>query len=1057
MLVGVGLVPITATPAEAAPCDPPVVNPVACENTKPGNPKSEWDVSGPGSTSIQGFTTDISVNVGATVQFKIDTPARSYRLDIYRMGYYGGSGARKIATVTPSATLPQNQPDCLVAPTTGLVDCGNWAVSASWAVPTTAVSGIYFAKLVRTDGTTGSSHVMFVVRNDASTSDILFQTSDTTWQAYNQYGGNSLYVGSPVGRAYKVSYNRPFTTRGTGAEDWVFNAEYPMVRFLEASGYDVSYSTGVDSDRRGALIRNHKTFLSVGHDEYWSGNQRANVEAARDAGVNLAFFSGNESFWKTRYEPSIDGSGTANRTLVTYKETHADAVIDPADPPTWTGTWRDPRFSPPADGNRPENNMTGTIFKVNSGTVNLQVPAADGKMRLWRNTSVATQAAGGVATLGSATVGYEWDEDADNGARPVGLIDLSTTVANNVQVLLDYGSTYGSGNATHHLTLYRAPSGALVFGAGTVQWSWGLDSNHDRGSGAASTPMKQATVNLLADMGAQPATLQTGLVAATASTDTVGPTVTVSSPASGSTVQAGTAVAVSGTATDSGGGVVGGVEVSTDGGTNWHPATGRGSWSYSWTPTTIGAASIKVRASDDGATLGAVATVPVNVVGRTCPCSIWAAGAGPSGNPDPDTVGTELGTRFRSDVSGTVTAIRFYKQTGNTGTHLGHLWTASGTLLATVTFSGESASGWQQAALSSPVPITAGATYVVSYYAPVGRYSATTGHFAGPTDAPPLHAPADSAGAPNGVYGYFGAGGGFPTLGWQSANYWVDVVLSTDSSGGGDTTPPTVTSRSPAAGATGVSTATTVTATVSEPIQSGSAVVGLTTGGTAVSGSTSYNAANQTVTFTPAAALAAGTTYTAAVSGARDTAGNQMAPTNWTFTTAAGAPPPPTCPCTIWAATAAPSGGPDTDTGSVEIGTKFRSDVAGQITGVRFYKQTGNSGTHVGRLWTATGTLLGSVTFTGETATGWQQANFATPIPITAGTTYVVTYYAPVGRYSADAGYFSTSGVDRPPLHALGDGVDGPNGVYRYGTGGVLPTNTYQSTNYWVDAVLQTS
>ena len=160
--------------------------------------------------------------------------------------------------------------------------------------------------------------------------DLLFQTSDTTWQAYNSYGGNSLYTGSPAGRAYKVSYNRPFNTRSVdNGQDWVFNAEYPMVRWLEANGYDVSYITGVDSDRRGALIRNHRVFLSVGHDEYWSGAQRANVEAARDAGVHLAFFSGNEVFWKTRWENSIDGSDTPYRTLVTYKETHANAKIDP--------------------------------------------------------------------------------------------------------------------------------------------------------------------------------------------------------------------------------------------------------------------------------------------------------------------------------------------------------------------------------------------------------------------------------------------------------------------------------------------------------------------------------------------------------------------------------------------------------------------------------------------------------------------------------------------------------------------------------------------------------
>ena len=234
-------------------------------------------------------------------------------------------------------------------------------MSGSWAVPADAVSGIYFAKVVRTD-TGGASHIVFIVRDDASTSDLLFQTSDTTWQAYNNYGGNSLYTGSPAGRAYKVSYNRPFNTRIVdGGQDWVFNAEYPMVRWLEANGYDVSYFSGVDTDRlRQACLLNHKMFLSVGHDEYWSGAQRANVEAARNAGVNLAFFSGNEVFWKTRWENSIDGSGTPYRTLVSYKETHANAKIDPI--AAWTGTWRDPRFSPPADGGRPENALTGTIF-----------------------------------------------------------------------------------------------------------------------------------------------------------------------------------------------------------------------------------------------------------------------------------------------------------------------------------------------------------------------------------------------------------------------------------------------------------------------------------------------------------------------------------------------------------------------------------------------------------------------------------------------------------------------------------------------------------------------
>ena len=134
-------------------------------------------------------------------------------MDIYRLGYYGGSGARLVAgNVLPTASLPQNQPNPITNSATGLIDCGNWAESASWAVPADATSGVYIAKLIRAD-TGGASHIIFIVRDDAGSSDLLFQTSDTTWQAYNSYGGNSLYVGSPAGRAYKVSYNRPDISR----------------------------------------------------------------------------------------------------------------------------------------------------------------------------------------------------------------------------------------------------------------------------------------------------------------------------------------------------------------------------------------------------------------------------------------------------------------------------------------------------------------------------------------------------------------------------------------------------------------------------------------------------------------------------------------------------------------------------------------------------------------------------------------------------------------------------------------------------------------------------
>ena len=310
-------------------------------------------------------------------------------------------------------------------------------------------------------------------------SDLLFQTSDTTWQAYNDYGGNSLYAGGPPAGPRLQGQLQPAVhdPRRRGPRTASFNAEYPMVRWLERNGYDVSYITGVDTDRRGAELLEHKVFLSVGHDEYWSGQQRANVEAARDAGVNLAFFSGNEIFWKTRWENSIDGSGHRYRTLVCYKETHANAKIDP-DPPTLDRHLARPALQP-AGRRRPARERADRhdLHGQRRAATAIEVPAADGKMRFWRNTSVATLARRRRPRRSAdGTLGYEWDEDLDNGFRPPGLIRLSVDDrSTRAECCRTTARNYGPGTATHHLTLYRAASGALVFGAGTVQWSWGLD------------------------------------------------------------------------------------------------------------------------------------------------------------------------------------------------------------------------------------------------------------------------------------------------------------------------------------------------------------------------------------------------------------------------------------------------------------------------------------------------------------------------------------------------------------------------------------------------------
>ncbi|MCU1311003.1 MAG: hypothetical protein JWO20_2128, partial [Candidatus Angelobacter sp.] len=868
-----------------ADCNNPS-NPIEKENCLTGTPQSQWDVSGAGDDSIQGFATDISFNKGDTVHFKISTfpSVTNYRLDIYRMGYYQGNGARLVAaSINPTATLPQNQPACIRDNATALYDCGNWAESASWTIPTTSVSGIYFAKLVRTDGTTGSSHIVFIVRDDSSTSDLLFQASDTTWQAYNDFGGSNLYTGGPgpQGGAYKVSYNRPFHTRVYENFSWVFNAEYPMFRWLEANGYNVTYFSDTDADRHGGLIKQHKVYLSVGHDEYWSGAQRANVEAARAAGVHLAFFSGNEIFWKTRWE--ADSSGGPNRTLVCYKETHYTNTpfvpTDPADPPVWTGTWRDARLSPPADGGRPENALSGNIFMVNGPwgpSQSIKVPAADGQMRFWRNTAVATQGGGQTYVAPAGTLGYEWDEDLDNGSRPPGVVRLSTATYNvpSGNLLLDNGSTYGSGTAVHHLTFYKHSSGALVFGAGSVQWSWGLDAEHDNFGTAIDVNMQQATVNLLADMNVQPATLQNPLTAASASSDTVPPTSTITSPAANSTVSAGSTVTISGTAADVGGGVVGGVEVSTDGGNTWHPATGRATWSYSWTvPNTAPAATIGSRAVDDSGNLESpTSSVTVQISG----------GAGP-----------QITNVAASNVTDTAATI---------------IWTTDQPSDSQVAY-GTTNSYGNLSSLNSSL--------VTSHSVALsGLQAATTYHY-------------------------------------QVRSRNSSNVLSTS----GDAT----------------------------------------------------------------------------------------------FTTSSGSGTG-SCPCTIWSPSTVPTNASANDPNAVELGVKFTSDQAGSINGIRFYKGSANTGTHVGNLWTSSGNLLATATFTNETATGWQQINFSQPVAINANTTYVASYHTNTGGYAFDSNYFATSGTNNAPLHALANGTSGGNGVYVYG-GSAFPTQTFQSTNYWVDVV----
>ena len=1033
-------------------------NPIVLENQKQGTPQSVWDIDGAGSSNIEGFATDISVDNGNRIDFKINTNSSNYRIEIYRLGYYGGMGARLVTTIQHTGV--QNQPNPLRDATTGLVDAGNWSVSASWNVPVDAVSGVYIAKLVRQDGTFGENHIPFIVRDDSSTSDIVFQTSDTTWQAYNGWGGANFYggngpaTGQGAGRAYAVSYNRPIATRGNvgqaaGPQDYLFGAEYSAIYWLEQNGYDVSYMAGVDADRYGSLLLNHNLYLDVGHDEYWSGQQRANVQAARDAGVNLAFWSGNEMYWRTRYGNSISSDATAYRTLISYKETWANSSIDPSN--EWTGTFRDPRFSPPATGGgSPENALIGQMFQVDDVGVTqadalkaITIPYDDANLRFWRDTSVANLQPGQTATLTKNYLGYEWDEAPDNGFDPAGLVRLSSTTLPVSTYLLDYGNTVGNGVSTHNLTLYRAPSGALVFGAGTVYWSWGLSDNHDLQATPTDPRLQQAMINLLADMGIQPGTLQSGMVAATASTDTTRPTSTINALAS---FAAGSVVTISGTAADLGGGVIAGVEVSTDGGVNWYNAIGDETWTYTWSPQVAGTYTILSRAVDDSINLETPSAGRTVTVTAPSYITLFPGSATPAIVNATDASAVELGVRFQSSVAGTVSGIRFYKSSQDTGTHTGELWSSTGTLLATATFTNETASGWQSVTFSNPVTLTPNATYVASYHTNVGHYSVSPDYFTSNVTSGPLTALANG----NGVYTY-SSNRAFPTNTFSGENYWVDVMFNPSTANGvpvaANDTGPTIAQNLAATIA-----ASSLTANDSDPDGDALSVIGVSapTNGTVVL-NTQPNPQNNTITFTPNAGYTGPASFRYTVSDGR----GGTATANVSFTVA----PAGTAPVSLFSASNIPAQTSLNDGQQVEVGMKFTSSVAGQITALKFYRSASDTGSDVLDLWTATGTRLASATFTNTAASGWQTVTLSSAVSIAANTTYVASYHT-TGAYVATNNYFTTAATNGPLTAFATTTVPGGNGVYAYGgtsTTGIFPNNTFGAANYWVDVVFAPS
>jgi hypothetical protein len=417
---------------------------VALENQKSGD--GTW-MSGPAAPAgtIEGYTSAVSVKAGETFAVFVNTVASRYSAKVYRMGFYQGLGARLIETVTKlkGAVRVTPLPDQY-----GTVDC-DWPVSFSITTGPKYPPGQY---LIRLEAASGEySFVPFLVRDDSSTSTFVYMSSVTTWEAYNTWGGFSLYRGADqlgtggfndAVRAVRVSFNRPYDRDfANGAGDFIGN-EFPLLFLAEKLSLDLTYITDVDLHERGELLKNHRALLSLGHDEYYSPAMRAAVTSAIDAGVNFAFFGANFCYRKIRFEPGVNG---ADRLMVNYRST-ADP-INAVNPSLTTVNWSQP------PSNTPESTFSGSLYGGVNGTGSLVVE--DASSWLWRGTGLAN---GGAL---KDALGAEFNRYDPYGANPP-----------NVQILGHSPVVDGTSDVTY----VAEPGKGGVFCSGTGWWIYRLSN-----------------------------------------------------------------------------------------------------------------------------------------------------------------------------------------------------------------------------------------------------------------------------------------------------------------------------------------------------------------------------------------------------------------------------------------------------------------------------------------------------------------------------------------------------------------------------------------------------
>jgi hypothetical protein len=459
---GVGLAVMGSATAQSK-----TPNWIQAENARPGT--ASWQLTNPAEKNeISGYASVTSVALRGRIDFFVDTQDNSVTLQFYRLGWYGGLGAREVQA--PVVVPGVKQPAPKIDPQTQMVEC-EWSKTHSLQIIDASnwLSGVYLVKLT---GNTSQkqSYIHFVVRNNWRQVDHLVQCSVTTYQAYNNWGGKSLYgFNSTDGVASTaVSFNRPYGgAHGTGQ---FLTYELQMLRFLEREGFNVAYCTNLDVHDSATHLLRHKNFLSLGHDEYWSWDMRANVEQARDHGVNLCFFSANTCYWQVRLETSPI-TGDNNRTMLCYKNKDKDPyTLNPRLSHMSTVRWRQEPV------NRPENALIGIMFEFYP-VANQDIVITNSSHWIYNQTGLKD------GDKLRFLLGYEADRIFPG--SPSNLVTLANSPVPGFAL-------------PANMTLYRAASGAQIFAAGTIQWSYGLDNYNQPYTNIPVLPAaQQITRNIL--------------------------------------------------------------------------------------------------------------------------------------------------------------------------------------------------------------------------------------------------------------------------------------------------------------------------------------------------------------------------------------------------------------------------------------------------------------------------------------------------------------------------------------------------------------------------------